>query len=170
MRGTLAQSEKNRAMRLRDAQVSFEASGDVLDQIEFAKRLRDTEEASAAVAALEQGSYFLRERDDGVPTIDGVRYVGTSVVRDGRELFVTVVIETIRFPRLDSAIAYHEESERVARALAMEEFNGLAAPQRKALIEQWKAANDVARSSVAVLVKYFRPGLVISQQDTLIER
>lgn len=170
MRGTLAQLEQDRAKRLRDAQSSFEGSGDVLKQIEFARRLCNAEEASAAMSALEQGSYFLRERDDGVPTIDGIRYVGTSVVRDGRELFVSVVIETKKFQRLDSALAYLAESERVARVLAMEEFNGMPSMKRKALVQTWNAASDVSRSHDPTLVKYFRPGLVITQQDTLVEK
>ena len=80
------------------------------------------------------------------------------------------MIETKKFQRLESALDYLAESERVARVLAMEEFNGMPSMKRKALVQTWNAASDVSRSHDPTLVKYFRPGLVITQQDTLVEK
>ena len=170
LRGTFTDVEKLWREQLEQCQREFEKDGDWEKQVEFAKRLVAVEEGAAAPSALSAASYYTAESDAYVPLVDGVRCLGTGVESNGEYRSVTVVLEVARYPGLANALEYLKESERMARSLAMAEFNGKPAAQRRILIDRWRTAAKQGTPPVGEVGRYFRPGLVVTKGDLLTPR
>lgn len=169
-RETLSGLERLREKWLLQAQGRLEKTGDILDNLEFAKHLVDVEEARAATRALHASSYYVEEHDHSIPAVAGMRYVGIAVQRDGKSLFVTLAIEIAEDAALRDAISYLEATELQAALAACEEFNRLDLERRRSLIERFRNASAQMRKNDRELARYFRPGLVIVAGDLLARR
>jgi hypothetical protein len=160
-RETLSGLEELREKWLLQAQGRLEKTGDILDNLKFAKRLVDVEEARAATRALHASSYYVEEHDHSIPAVAGMRYVGIAVQRNGKSLFVTLAIEIAEHVALRDAISYLEATEQQAALAACEDFNRLDLERRRTLIERFQNASASMQKNDKELARYFRPGLVI---------
>jgi hypothetical protein len=170
VRATISDLERVRERWWRQAQSRFERSGDVLDNLEFARCLVDVEEARAALRALEDDSYYVQKGDHAMPAVAGVRYVGVSVARGDASLFVTIALVVANHGALGAALEYLDVADNQAAAQACEHFNRLSQDQRRALIERFRTAGDDLRRKDPELARFFRAGLQITDRDLLVRR